>query len=412
MQELLTEKDGLSLIDFRKYRDLIFSIVSYLLSCPDPSPEDEQIETAKSTTKSPRDADPMVSDPFTMAINAVRGRAFEAFVLFVYQDGRKLEKDDHAKIADDVKKLYESALEKEKTRAIMFMFGHYLPRFYFRDRDWIRYLLPQIFPQEPAMKDLYTAAWEGYLFNKLYEEMFFDPEIQKLYERGLALTDADYPRQKHFKEPDEGITEHLALAFMHCKKFGFGHSLFDAFWNMSNPELYANFVNFLGRSFVSGNSVSVHGLLKKEPESKERLRVLWNRLLENYENPKPFIKFGSWIDLDKEIFEPAWLAERTKKTLEKTKGGLDQEDKLTKSIVQLAQANPEDTLEIARWYLLEGGVRGKERQRLWLVRNEWFEALKILHDNPGTKSGTSILINKLIQEGGSIFWSLKEIVDN
>ena len=359
VQALLTEKNGLLPLDFGVYRDRIFSIVSYLLSHPDPSPEDEQIETAKSKIKSSaqrdfeegfygtesvpaNDTGYQVNDPLHMAVNAVRGQAFETFVFFVCQDDKKFKKEAAVKIGEDVKELYENVLEKEDTRALMFMFGQYVPIFYFRDRDWIRGLLSQIFSQEPAQKPLYTAAWEGYLATNLYEEMFFDPEIQKLYERGLALTDTDYPpQQEHFKKPDEGIAEHLALAFMHYKKFGVAHPLFKAFWEKPHPEMHANFVDFLGHTFVSGNNASAHELLEKEPASKERLKQFWDWLLENYENPKPFIQFDFWITLENGIFEPAWLAERVRKTLEKTNGVLEADYKLTKSIVRLAQANSE-----------------------------------------------------------------------
>ena len=414
-QALLTEKNGLLPLDFGVYRDRIFSIVSYLLRHPDPSPEDEQIDTAKSTTTSSGEAGYQVNDPLHMAVNAVRGQAFKTFVWFMEQDGKKFKKEDAVKIANDVKKSYESALENETTRAIMFMFGQHLPFFYFRDRDWIRGLLPQIFSQEPAKKHLYTAAWEGYLAHNLYEGMFFDPEIQQLYVRGLALTDADYPpQQEHFKKPDEGIAEHLALALMHYKRFGFDDPLFKAFWKKNHPKMHANFVEFLGHSYVSGNSASAHELLEKEAESKGRLKQFWDWLLEHYENPKPFIQFDWWINLENGIFEPAGLAERVRKTLKKTQGALDSDFKLTQSIVRLAQANPEDTLEIARLYLLEGGIRRGGQRELLLGTDDWVQwvkVFKILNDNPGTKSETSILINKLIQEGGSPFWGLKEIVD-
>lgn len=414
LQELLTEKNGLLSLDFGVYRDRIFTIVSYLLTHPDPAPEDEQIDAAKSTTTTSGEAGYQVNDPLHMAVNAVRGQAFKTLVWFMEQDGNKFKKEDGVKIGEDVKELYENVLEKEDTRALMFMFGQYLPIFYFRDRDWIRGLLPQIFFQEPAKKHLYTAAWEGYLANNLYEEMFFDPEIQKLYERGLALTNADYPpRQEHFKKPDEGIAEHLALAFMHYKRFGFDHPLFRAFWKENNLERHANFVNFLRRSYVSGHNANARELLQKGPASKERLKDFWDWLLKNYENPKLFIKFDFWINLENGIFEPAWLAERVRKTLEKTQGALDSDHKLTRAIVRLAQVNPKDALEIARSYLLEGGILKDEHRELLLYTDDWIqweEAFKILHDNPGTKSETSVLINKLIQEGGTPFWNLKEIV--
>ena len=81
---------------------------------------------------------------------------------------------------------------------------------------------------------------------------------------------------------------------------------------------------------------------------------------------------------------------------------------------RIAQAKPEDTIEIARWYLLEGGVlRGNQRELLLYTDDwvQWKETFKILHDNQGMKSETSVLINKLIQKGGSPFWDLKETVD-
>ena len=412
LQALLTKKEGLVPIDFVVCRDRIFSIIGYLLSHPDPSPQDERIETAKSTVKPSGDADAMVSDPLHMAINAVRGRAFQTFALFGEQDSKKFKKEEIIKISDDVKRLFESILHKETTRALMFMFGYYLPFFYYRDRNWIRGLLPQIFPQEPAKKHLYTAAWEGYLLNPLYEEMFFEPEIQKLYERGLMLTVADYPRQEHVKKPDDCIAEHLALAFMHSKLFGVEHPLFEAFWKESNPERHASFVNFLGRSFASGNNENARELLERDPQTKERLKGLWDWLLEHYRNPMPFIQFDSWINLEYGNFEASWLAERVGKTLERTNGALDSDFKLTQSIVHLAKANPKDTLQIARLYLLEGGIRRGGQRELLLGTDDWDqwkEAFKILHDNPGTKSETSALINKLIQEGGNRFWDLKKI---
>ena len=96
----------------------MFGIISYLLDNPNPAPEDEKIESAISKTKSPDESDYTVSDPYSIAINSVRGRAFEAFTLFLYQDGKKFKKEDTIKISTDVKILYEKVLKKENTRAL------------------------------------------------------------------------------------------------------------------------------------------------------------------------------------------------------------------------------------------------------------------------------------------------------
>lgn len=410
IQELLKEREN-AFIDFQKYRNQLFELISYLLNYPDPNPEDEKFETASMKTKLPDSNEYLVSDPYSIAINTIRGRAFQAFASLVYQDGKKLAKDARLKISPDVKKLYERILEKENTRALMFMFGHYLPTFYFRDKAWLQRLLPHIFPIDPEKKYFYIAAWEGYLANALYEEIFLNPEIQKLYMRGLALTDAEYPKQEHFIKLNEGIAIHLALAFMHCEKFGFGHPLFNAFWKKEDPDLHAEFISFLGRKYVSGSNVNVNIFLKKESRSKQRLKDFWDWMLKDYENPRPFAKFGFWISLEKDIFEPIWLAERVKNTLKKTKGALDWDYGLVKSINQFAKEAPEEALEITRLYLLEGGLSGMNHRITFHIDNEWSEALKVLHNNPATQSGTYTLINDLIQEGGSAFWMLKKIIE-
>jgi hypothetical protein len=414
LQELLDENDGKVVIDFPKYRNQLFEIISYFLAYPDPEPQDEELETATLKTHSPGDKEEYyVSNPFTIAINTVRGRAFEAFVLFVYQDGKRFSKEDKIKIAADVKRLYEDVLKKENTRALMFMFGHYLPSFYFRDKNWMHGLLSKIFPEESAKKHLYLAAWEGYLANNLYEEIFFDPAFQKLYERSLALTGDEDPKRKYFKEPDEGIAVHLALAFVvYHKRFGFDHSLFKEFWKQNNIERQAKFVSLIGRMFVSGDNAQANELLKKEPESRERLIKFWEWLLKNYTNPKLFIEFGFWANLEKKIFEPVWLAKQIKATLEKTKGVLEWDYALTKSINELAKAAPKETLEIARLCLLEGGVRGGKMRMPFMYEDEWFGVLKALYENAETKDTTYALIDDLIREGGSTFWKLKEIIQS
>jgi len=409
LQELLNENEGKIIIDFIKYRDQLFEIISYLLGHPEPKPKDEELETAIIKTKLPDNKDYLVSDPYSTAINTVRGRAFQVFVLFVYQDG-KFSKDKKIKITTDVKELYEEVLEKENTRALMFMFGHYLPSFYFRDKDWVDNLLPQIFPEDSNKKHLYLAAWEGYITTNLYEEIFFDQAFQRLYERGLALTGNEDPNRKYVKEPDEGIAIHMALAFVaYYKKFGFEHPLFKEFWRQ-NVERQAEFISFIGRAVISGNDTRLNDFIKREPESKEKLMKLWEWLLKSYNDQRLFVEFGFWVNLEKKIFEPAWLAKQLKATLEKTKGVLEWDYALAKSIDELAKVAPKETFDIIRLYLLEGGVRVGKMRMPFTYDEEWFRAVKILYDNLETRADTYKLIDDLIREGGSTFWKLKEII--
>jgi len=408
LQELLSE-DSTSRIDFLKYRKELFEIIGYLLKYPDPLPEDEEPKTAKMTTSSPGEKEQIVSDPYSMAINTVRGRAFQTFALFMYQDGKKFSKEENIKVSSDVKKLYEAVLRGEKTRALMFMFGHYLPSFYFRDKEWVKGLFSEIFTTEPAKKNLYTAAWEGYVSTNLYEEIFFNPDIQKLYERGLALTDADYPKQKHFKEPDEGIAVHVALAFMHFTKFGFDHELFKKFWNMPNPEYHKEFISFIGRHSISRESATEW--IKHNNVDIEKLKKFWDWALENC-NADTLIGFGFWINTERSPLEIKWLAEHARKTLEKSNGYVEWEYGLMRSLSSFVKDAPEDTLAILRVHLLEE-VAKHEPVRTWLHMDaEVYDAFKKLYANKTTKEGVRGLINELLPYRNGMFWGLKTILEN
>lgn len=258
---------------------------------------------------------------------------------------------------------------------------------------------------------LYTAAWGGFLARGLYEEMFFDPAIQALYKRGIELPDAsDSPERQNYSEPGARLAQHLALAFMHYEEFGVNHPLLEAFWINDSPTQHAHFVNFIGHHFVFGESSDQ--FFSDHPESKKRLKDFWDRLLNRDEQPGVYMEFGPWINLNKGLFEPTWLARRVKQTLKKTDGILNWDVELVKVSPRLAQAAPEDMLKIARLYLLVGGVQGKNQQVLWLLDsdNKWFEVFEILYHNPSTKVETEGLINRLVGEGGRAFWPLKRLL--
>jgi len=412
--QLTTEKDGKAPIDFVKHRDDLFSIISHLLSHTDPTLEDEQIESAKVKIKSPNSEEYELGDPYTTAINSVRGRAFQVLTTFIYLDGKKYKKDDAIKIADDVKELYQRVLKNENTQALMFMFGHYLPSFYYRHKEWIQNILPQIFPEEAGKKDLYLAAWEGYLSTNLYEEMFFDPKINKLYFRAIDITPDQYPERRYVKKLDEGLAIHIALAFMYYNDFGFDSDLFKTFWEKGNAKRYAGFISFIGRSFVSGDNKQSGHLLKENATSKQKLHDFWDWALEHCIDKEALQEFDFWMNAEKGVFDIPWQAERTKKTLEKTDGMVDWDFGLMRSIPTFAKSAPSDTLEILHLLLLQGGVRSKRMQRPFYMENEAYEAFDVLYKNGDAEFKKKIyqLIDDLIREGGSAFWKLKDVLED
>lgn len=409
MQMLLKEENGALPVDFATHRDSLLSIISYLLTYQDPLPADEELETATSKTSSGGEPQ-QVTDPFTMAINSARGRAFQAFVYFLYPDGKRFDKDADMRIADDVKGVYERILDTEDTRAIMFMFGHYLPQFYFRDTAWIQTQLPKIFPSAEEKYHLYLAAWEGFLANNLYREMFTDPFLAELYLRGVGDTSIEKNR-RYFREPDEGIATHIALAFIHYDDARFEHPLFKQFWEKGTLDQRKEFISFIGRSVVSGDNAQINEYIKKNPPVKELLKTFWEWVLETQTEPALFEEFGFWANLKKELFDPAWLAERIRKTLEKTNGVFDWDYGLSQISVELSLRAPEDMLKITKLFFVDGGIKAGHQRRPYYVDREWFDVFKNLLNNPATKAGTIDLIDELVREGGSPFWGLKKLIE-
>ena len=121
-------------------------------------------------------------------------------------------------------------------------------------------------------------------------------------------------------------------------------------------------------------------------------------------------EFGFWISLEKNIFEAKWLAKHVKLTLEKNNGELEWDYGLNRSIVKLAEAAPENTLEIIRLFWLDGCVRNKVNRPPFHIDEDWYQALKRLYSQVSLKDDVYRLIDDLIREGGSIFWGLKSIV--
>src|SRR3989344_3846960 len=189
-EEFLRDENGISAEEFLRHRDDILSIIDYLLTVPDPLPKDEKIGTAGMTTLA--GGEELVSDPFSIAINSAPGRANQGFVPFFVGGGRKYPKGAASKLDPEVLKIYQELLARENTAAIMFMYGHYLPFFYFRDVENIKKLLPEIFTVEPEKEHLYLAAWEGYLTRALYRELY--DLLQGEYKRAISLDSQKYPK--------------------------------------------------------------------------------------------------------------------------------------------------------------------------------------------------------------------------
>jgi hypothetical protein len=370
------------------YRERIKNLISYLLSIKNsPSKDDEE---------------PGYGDPYFMAINSVRGRAYEAFVQFVENDGELL--------AEDVKELFKTVL-MDDSLAVRFVIGRYLASFYFRDKEFITSLFPAIFPKDdPDKKDIYLATWEGYLSNTLYDRLYV--ALNDYYRHAIKLDPKDYTQREYSKSLDEYIAIHLALAFVHLG-VEIGDSLIAQFWDFPIPARHHEFISFIGRSCLTRKDVN-DDRLKENGISKEKLINFWDWALENVSEPGALSGFGLWINPDKEVLDDRVVVERIAQTLKKTDGDISWDYGLLKRLPFLADKNGEKTLEILSCYLLDSSGNINQHRRLPLLyQDEIREALKVTYKtgDDTIKQRVTRLINVLIEKGSSSFWYLKKIVD-
>jgi len=407
IKELLHDENGKPILDFDTHRDDLLGIIRFLLSYPDPQPADEKIETAKRKSKAPGEDEYQVSDPLTTAINTTRGRAFETFVYFVQQDGRKFPKDAVIKLAKDTQKVYEDALDRENTRALMFMYGNYIAFFHSRNPDWMEKVIwPKLFSKDQDKKDLYLAAWEGYLSASLYDELF--KKLHDEYIRAIALDPDTYTKRRYRSNLDEALATHISLAYVHFKDFGFDSDLYQAFWSTSNTKRWGEFISFIGRSVISRDRPK--DWFTEHPEvDQKKLEAFWDWALEHCNDKEALQEFGFWMQTKDGIFDSVWLADHIDRTLEKTNGNLDWEIGFVDSLPDLAKVAPDKTLSALRRHLIDGNVL-KEARGYIRVDKTLTDVLETLYANASTKDGTYKLINELLPIGHGQFWGLKDIL--
>lgn len=374
---------------FTLNREEILSLVKYLLSIQSsPDIEDDKRESG---------------DPAHVAINSVRGQAYRAFVQFAYND-------DDVGLSESVKTLYEHTLNTETSNAVRFTMGQFLASFYFRDKDFIRKLLPKIFPTADEInKDLYFSTWEGYLSGSLYTGLF--DELQGYYEHAIKTDSSSYPERKYLKGLDETLGVHLALAYSHLD-LKIGDSLFNLFWETSNETRHYEFVSFIGRTCINRNDSGDKWFIENKV-SKEKLIDFWNWIISTdiKIEPKAFSGFGFWINPDKEIIESKIAVKNIAISLERSEGDIDWDYGLVRQMCNFAEIDPKNTLLIMKNFLLLGeGLNPHRGVPLFSIDNEIKDSLEIVYKNNSMKSVVTEFVDTLIERGSSTFWGLKTIL--
>lgn len=371
---------------FEEKRDFVLELIRMFLESEDPKPENEANE---------------YGDLFHIAINSTRGVAFQALVNFVYRDGESLK--------DDVFNLYKETIEKASP-SVRFVVGHYLGSFYLRDREKIKGIFELIFPQDEDSREEFFVAWEGYLLNALYKELFED--LEEYYKYALSLDSSLYPDRPKTRDLDQGIGTHLALAFAHFDEVQYTEKdkylLLKQLWNSNDTKKQKEFISFLGRGIISNGNASNEWFEEKNVKL-QKLKDFWDLILNRDDLEQVIYEaFGCWVNHKKKIFDYGWLAGMVARTIEKSNGVIDWDHGIVYRLHEFAKADPGKTLVILEKYLL-GGILGDSGKNWFYLDDKKIEVFKELYKVKPEE--TKDLINKLLEKGGRPFWPLKDIIE-
>lgn len=374
---------------YKQHRESLKNLIAYLFTIKDsPTKEHEK---------------PEYGEPYHIAINSVRGRAYEAFTVFAEGDGKNL--------ADDIKIMYKQVLQDDSL-AVHFVIGRYLAFFYFRDQDFITSLLSEIFPKDEIVKkDIYLASWEGYLSNTLYDKVF--AVLSDYYKHAIKLDPKTYTERKYSKGLDESLAIHIALAFAHLG-LEFNDPLFVQFWNTPNTKRHQEFISFIGRSCLTRDQAG-DKWLEENKVSKEKLLKFWDWALENVSEAEALAGFGFWINPNIEVLDEQVVIGKVAQTLKKSNGDFDWDYGLMRRLPIFAEKDGEQTLEIISNFLLDlnGNLNPNRRSPMFSLDNEIKQSLEIIYKNgnDSIKQKVVDLINSLIDKGSSMFWGLKDVIN-
>ncbi len=354
-----------------KYRELIIQILELLLYEGYKVTKQEARELAARRNIFDMEEYECI-DPFTIPANRILLNAFRILLKLVEIDSRNFNSKAEITINNDIKIMYEQLLANKKTHAIMFMLGQHLHLFYIRDKKWILGLIDKIFPTDAEDHHLYIVAWEGFISGRVCLDLFSEPKIQELYSRGLDLhTDKFLSHQNNFVEHMNKLAENIAWVHLHSREFNNNHSLYKKFWKQSSPDMQKYFIDFWRRHI---NAPIDNNFWQK------RVEEIWELAIDLYDDENSsLIEFDDLIDYKRNKLDPLWIANMTKRVLQKTKGKLTWYHNLTQNIVELSKIAPEDSVEIINMSLISSSTNNsKNFQALGGTGKEWKEAILYL----------------------------------
>jgi len=364
IEESLGEDDGSLRLE---HRERVWRVLRPLTDDPHPTPEDE----AKSGGN--------YMDPATMAINTVRGVAFNCLVRFALWvralDKNSSEAQSPARSLEtmpEVREVLDSHLDTgiEPSLTIRSIYGRWLPFLAALDWDWTVASLPRIFPEDPADIRRLLAAWESFVvFNNPNTKLF--PVLLPLYRAAIGRVSTVPSLMKHLAAPEERLAQHLAVYYREDElQLDEPGGLLPQFFNSTPPGVRGHLIWFVG-----------HAVSDVPPVVFDRLRALLEQRLRaarEADSPEEFAselsRFGCWFTSKR--FGDRWSLTILQEVLDLV-GEIDLEMHVAERLVELAPEFPLKCVNALTTMI----VRAKEPWLIVAVEDSAKQVLRIALDS-------------------------------
>lgn len=321
-------------------RKEVWQALEPLLADPDPTPEYEAEYGGENM------------EPFTLAINSVRGEAMHALLQYALWCARHLRPDDArlaaGPILDELPEVYRILEEKldpssEPSLSVRSVYGRFFPWLALLSRPWAQAAVGRIFPPGEAQCDLRLAAWESYLtFCNFYYPVY--TLLEGEYRRAVTeLSDTSKKPDKRV-DPHRRLTEHIGVLYLlGHSPIGREDSLLQEFFSRATPFLRAELISFIGRWMEKWTE-------RPSDEIIERLMHLWELRLEVLRDAPPgerqeeLAEFGWWFIWD--VLPTDWLVKSLLLTVKLTEGHIEGEFKLLPKLATIGEQLPYECVAI------------------------------------------------------------------
>lgn len=383
-----------------EHREHVWSVLRPLTEDPDPTPQHEAEFGGNNM------------DPATMAINTVRGDAFNCLVQFALWVRRGIERNSAEahlpsrsfETMPEIREVLDSHLDTaiEPSLTIRSIYGRWLSSLAALDWDWTVVSLPRIFPEDRTEISRLLAAWESFVvFNDPNTALL--PVLLPFYRAAIGRVSKIPSLMKHPAAPEDRLAEHLAVYYWYDKlQLDEPGGLLAHFFSSVPPGVRGHLIWFVG-SAVSGWEEDV------PPVVFDRLRALLeHRLRAARESTSPaefsseLSKFGLWFTSKK--FGDEWSLSTLQEVLDLV-GGVDLDMSVGERLVELAPRFPKECVKALTTLI----ARAKEPWLIMAVHDSAKQVLRIARGsgNPDAVFSARKLAEELV---GRQYFDFREVL--